>query len=293
VSEPQWTIKVDPAVLLPGQRVTVALTYIPDRDIEARGVRAVLRCRERYRYRRSEGAGTTAHQVTKTGVEELARIEVDLAGAQRIVKGQPVTWHCAFDVPPLGPASFEGEALRCDWTLEANIDVPMGLDPRLEETVHVAQPMALLRAGVIDTGEFGLYEESPANLDALPAQIRLRPVPISLQSPFEGAFTVEMAGKGEVQEVRLELRILSEVTVAGGLRDEIVAWRGVLQPGPGLFGGPLAEHPFSGEASGAWLPTSDLPHGRSRAEFHVILAQAWAPDIHYRRDVAVATTTEL
>jgi hypothetical protein len=293
MSDPGWTVACDPPVLLPGRSVAVALTYRPERDLEARGVRAVLRCRERYRYTRTEGAGTTAHRVTKTGVEELARIEVELAGPLRVIKGQPLTWHCSFEVPPLGPASFEGEALRCDWTLEANVDVAMGLDPRLEETVHVAQPMALLRAGVVDTGQFGLYEESPANLDALPAQIRLRPVPISLQAPFEGAFTVEMAGKGEVQEVRLELRLLSEVTVAGGHHDEIVAWAGVLQPGPGLFGGPLAEHPFNAEASGAWLPTLDLPHGRSRAEFHVILAQAWAPDIHYRRDVAVATTSEL
>jgi hypothetical protein len=43
---------------------------------------------------------------------------------------------------------------------------------------------------------------------------------------------------------------------------------------------------------GAWLPSIDLPHGRARAEFHVILAQAWAPDIHYVRAVAVATTAE-
>jgi hypothetical protein len=293
LSDPEWAFACDPPVLLPGRSVAVSLTYSPARDVEARGVRAVLRCLERYRFSRTEGTGSSAHRVTKTGVEELARIEVQLAGALRLVKGQPVTWHFTFEVPPLGPASFEGEALRCDWTLEASIDVPMGLDPRLEATVHVAQPMALLRAGVTDTGQYGLYEEAPANLDALPAQIRLRPVPISLQDPFEGAFTVEMAGKGEVQEVRLELRIRSEVTVSGGHHDEIVAWRGVLQPGPGLFGGPLAEHPFRGEASGAWLPTLDLPHGRSRAEFHVILAQAWAPDIHYRRDVAVATTSQL
>jgi hypothetical protein len=293
VSDPQWAIEADPPVLLPGRRVAVAVTYTADRDVEARGARAVLRCVERYRYSRTEGAGKTAHRVTKTGVEELARLEVELSGPLRIVKGQPLTWHCTFEVPPLGPASFEGDAPRCDWTLEANIDVPMGLDPRLEQAVHVAQPMALLRAGVIDTGQFGLFEEAPVNLDALPAQIRLEPVPISLQSPFEGAFTVEMAGRGEVQEVRLELRIRSDVTVPGGHHDEIVAWRGMLQPGPGLFGGPLAEHRFSGEVCGVWLPTVDLPHGRARAEFHVILAQAWAPDIHYRRDVAVATTTEL
>jgi hypothetical protein len=101
-----------------------------------------------------------------------------------------------------------------------------------------------------------------------------------------------MAGKGEVQEVRLELRILSDVTVQGGHHDEIVVWRGVLQPGPGLFGGPLTQHPFTAEPVGAWLPSIDLPHGRARAEFHVILAQAWAPDIHYVRAVAVATTAE-
>ena len=293
MSDPGWAIEADPAVLLPGQPVRVSVTYTPDRDLDARGVHAALRCTERYRYSRTEGTGSSAHRVTRTGVEELARIDVQLAGAQRIVAGQPVTWHCTFDVPGLGPASFEGDALRCDWTLEANIDVPMGLDPRLEQPVHVAQPMALLRAGVIDTGQFGLFEEAPVNLDALPAQIRLEPVPISLQSPFEGAFTVEMAGRGEVQEVRLELRIASTVTVPGGHHDEIVAWRGVLQAGPGPFGGPLAAHPFQAGAIGAWLPTIDLPHGRARAEFHVILAQAWAPDTHYVRDVAVATTTEL
>jgi hypothetical protein len=292
VSGARWAVQHDPSVLLPGRSVAVSLTYTPDRDLEARGVRAVLRCVERYRYSRTEGTGTSAHRVTRTGVEELSRLEVEVAGRHRFVAGQPVTWQCSFDVPALGPATFEGEALRCDWTLEANIDVPMGLDPGVEEGVRVAQPMALLRAGVIDTGQYGLFEEAPVNLDALPAQVRLEPVPISLQSPFEGAFTVE-AGLGEVQEVRLELRILSEVTVRGGHHDEIVAWRGVLQPGPGVFGGPLAEHPFTAEASGVWLPTVDLPHGRSRAEFHVILAQAWAPDIHYVRDVAVATTSDL
>jgi hypothetical protein len=292
VSDPRRAAKVDPPVLLPGRSVGVNLTYTPDRDYEGRAVRATLRCRERYRYSRTEGSGSTAHRVTRTGEVELARIEAEVAGGQHFVRGQPVSWHVSFDVPELGPASFEGDALRCDWTVEANIDLPMALDPGFEETVHVAQPMALLRAGVIDTGQFGLFETSPANLDALPAQIRLEPVPISLQSPFEGAFTVEMSGRAGVQEVRLELRVLSEVTVRGGHHDEIVAWRGVLT-GPGQFGGPLAEHPFTAEATGAWLPSVDLPHGRSRGEFHVILAQEWAPDIHYVRDVALATTSEL
>jgi hypothetical protein len=293
MSDPVWAVQLDPPVLLPGRSVAVNLTYAPDRDHEGRAVRALLRCVERYQYSRTEGAGSSAHRVTRTGIEELARIEVKVAEGQRFMQGQPVTWRTSFDVPGLGPATFEGEALRCDWTVEANIDVPMGLDPRVVKTVHVAQPMALLRAGVIDSGQFGLFEDAPVNLDALPAQIRLEPVPISLQSPFEGVFTVEMAGMGKVQEVRLELRVLSEVTVPGGHHDEIVAWRGVLMAGPGQFGGPLAEHPFKAEAAGAWLPSVDLPHGRSRARFHVILAQEWVPDIHYERDVAIATTTEL
>jgi hypothetical protein len=284
-------VQLDPPVLLPGRSVSVNLTYTPDRDHDGRAVRARLRCRERYRYSRTEGTGSTAHRVTRTGVEELARIEAEIAGGQRFVRGQPVSWHVSFDVPELGPATLEDDVLRCDWTLEANIDLPMGLDPRVEETVHVAQPMALLRAGVIDTGQFGLFETAPVNVDALPAQIRLKPVPVSLQSPFEGAFTVE-AGVGTVQEVRLELRLVSEVTVRGGHHDEIVAWRGVLA-GPRQFGGALAEHPFTAEATGEWLPSVDLPHGRARGQFHVILAQEWAPDIHYVRDVALATTTEL
>jgi hypothetical protein len=284
-------VQLDHPVLLPGHSVGASLTYTPDQDHDGRAVRASLRCRERYRYSRTEGTGSAAHEVTRTGEAELASIEVEVAGAQHFVRGQPVSWRVSFDVPDLGPASFEGEVLRCDWTLRANIDLPMALDPGFEQDVHVAQPMALLRAGVIDTGQFGLFETAPVNVDALPAQIRLDPVPISLQSPFEGAFTVE-AGLEAVQEVRVELRILSEVTVPGGHRDEIVAWRGVLA-GPGQFGGPLAEHPFKADAIGAWLPSVDLPHGRARGQFHVIRAQQWAPDTHYVRDVALATTTEL
>ena len=46
-------------------------------------------------------------------------------------------------------------------------------------------------------------------------------------------------------------------------------------------------------AAGTWLPTIRLPHGRADAQFHVILAKAWAPDTHLVRDVAICSTTEL
>jgi hypothetical protein len=36
-----------------------------------------------------------------------------------------------------------------------------------------------------------------------------------------------------------------------------------------------------------------LPHGRSDAQLHVILARAWAPDTHLVRDVAICSTIEL
>ena len=229
----RWTVVLDPPVLLPGRTARVSLTYRPDHDHESRGVNAMLRCVERYRYSRTEtrtaaNGMVTSHRVTKTSQDELARIEVTLAGAGRFVGGQPETWQFELEVPALGPATFEGDVLRCDWTLEAKVDIPMGADERLTQSVRVAQPMALLRAGVVATGQYGLYEEAPANVDHYPAQIRLEPTPICLTEPFSGSFTVETAEPIEVQEVRLELRVKAEVTVRGGHEEEILVGVGRL-----------------------------------------------------------------
>ena len=297
MSDDRWALNLDPSILLPGQRATAAITFTPGGNHEHRGVSVVLRCVERYRYdtTRSVMAGgrMSTERVTRTGTEELARIEMTAAEPGQLIAGQPETWHVAFDVPGLGPATFEGEELRCDWTLTATIDLPMAIDEREEWPVPVAQPMALLRAGVLDTGAYGLYPEAPANVDAHPAQIKLDPVPISLQAAFSGEFTVETAAPLAVQEVRLELRVKAQVTVSGGRHEEIVVWRGRLDAPSGSFGGGLATHPFSAEAPGAWMPSLDLPHGQARGEFHVILAIAWEPDIHFVRDVALATTDKL
>lgn len=298
MSDELWSVHVEPLVLLPGRTATASITYTPVRDHPSRGVRVVLRCVERYRYDRTQtvssaGGGTTTRRVTRTGTEELARLEVAVAGPTTFVKGQAQSWAVTFEVPGLGPATFEGDVLRCDWTLTATVDIAMAIDEQIEVAVPVAQPMALLRAGVVATGMYGLFEEAPANLDAHPAQVRLDPVPISLQSPFSGAFTVETAVPLAVQEVRLELRVIADVTVSGGHHEEIVVWRGGLEAAAQTFGGALTEHPFQADAAGAWTPSIDLPHGRARGQFHVILALAWEPDIHYVRDVALATTSEL
>ena len=294
----RWTVNLDPPVLLPGRTARVALTYTPERDHDSRGVSALLRCEERYRYSRTEtrtgasGAMTT-HRVTRTGQDELARLEATLAGPSRFVRGQPETWQFELEVPALGPATFEGDVLRCDWTLEAKVDIPMGADERVTQSVRVAQPMALLRAGVVATGQYGLYEEAPANVDHYPAQIRLEPRPICLTEPFSGSFTVETAEPIEVQEVRLELRVKAEVTVRGGHEEEILVGVGRLDVEAGRFGGEFGTHRFHADAHAAWLPSIDLPHGRGRGSFHVILARAWSPDIHYVREIALATTSQL
>ena len=298
MSDERWAVRIEPAVLLPGRQANATVTYTPDHDHESRGVTITLRCVERYRYDRREpistGKGVTGvRTVTHTGVEELARLEVAVAGPTRFKRAEPRTWNATFEVPGLGPASFEGEALRCDWTLEAKVDVAMSIDEGVEQAVGVAQPTALLRAGVLDTGMYGLFEEAPVNQDAHPAQVRLEPVPICLQAPFAGSFTVETAKPIAVQEVRLELRVQAEVTVPGGHREEITVWRGGLSAASQAFGGSLTRHAFQADAPGAWTPSIDLPHGRARGQFHVILALAWEPDIHYVRDVALATTSEL
>lgn len=294
----QWTLQLEPQVLIPGRTVRASITFVPEVDIAARGVRAALRCTERWRYdttQSSTGADGRSHtrRVTRTGEEELAALEWHLAGATTFVRGQPEAWSFEIEVPGLGPASFEGEELRCDWTLEVVIDRPHAFDARNTWQVHVAQPTALLSAGVVDTGMYGLFDEAPANVEALPAQIRLSPVPLNLWAPFTGSFTVETAAPIQLQEVRLELRVAVQVTVRGGRGEVIRIGSGRLEPGPVSFGGPLATHEFSGDAPGAWLPSLDLPHGRARGAFHVILAEAWARDTHYQRDVALATTAEV
>lgn len=294
----RWQLEVDPPVLLPGRPAAISLRFTPDRDLEARGVSAVLRCVERYRYDTTETSagpnGTTqTRRVTHTDHHEIHRLEFALAGLSQLAAGQPQEWRMEVEVPGLGPATFEGEELRCDWTLEAKVDLPMRLDERLERTVRVAQPMALLKAGVVATGQYGLFEEAPTNVDAYPAQVRLEPVPLCLGEPFSGSFTVETAEPIEVQEVRLELRVHAQVTVSGGHEEEIMVQRGRLEADGGRFGGPFEVHRFQADAVNAWLPSIDLPHGRARGVFHVILARAWAPDIHYVRDVALATTRAL
>lgn len=293
----EWSVEIDPTVLLPSRSVRVLVRHTPDRDRNARGVLATLTAVETYRYDRNESMpgsnGPTSRRVTHTDHHELSRTELTLDGARPFRRGESVEWGFELAVPDLGPASFEGEELRCDWTLEIKADIPRGFDARISLPVRVGQPMALLRAGVLDLGQYALFSDAPVNVDAYPAQIAFDPVPLCLGEPFSGQLSVETSEPIEVQEVRLELRVEAQVTVAGGRHEEIVIGVGQLATEEGRFGGSFAEHAFNGQTQQLWLPSVDLPHGRARARFHAILARAWKRDIHYVRDVALSTTSDL
>ena len=75
MSDDQWSVRVEPAILLPGRPVSVTVAYIPTRDHPVRGVTIALRCVELYRYDRSEtvsgGQGVT-HVRTVTHTAEGA-----------------------------------------------------------------------------------------------------------------------------------------------------------------------------------------------------------------------------
>jgi hypothetical protein len=80
--------------------------------------------------------------------------------------------------------------------------------------------------------------------------------------------------------------------VPSGKTETITAWVARLS-GAGELAGGRQVLEFGGELDARDLPTIELPHGRTDAEFHVILAKAWARDPHLVRDVAICSTTEL
>jgi hypothetical protein len=222
--------------------------------------------------------------------DELQRLPVMLAGPGNHAAGEALEFRLELPVPPLGPATFEGTVSRLTWRLEVKLDVP-GFDHSTEIDVVVLQPTGLLRAGVIDVPEFALWPSADAASDGAQASISLDPVPLCIGAPFSGQLSI-VAGATKLQQVRLELRVKVEATVSSGLREEITLWSTTIA-GAGEFGGSPAVRPFEATLPATWLPTVRLPHGRSDATFHVILARAFAVDTHLIRDVAICSTTEL
>jgi len=289
---PPLSLELDRGDLLPGRLVDGVLRIGGLGALAFREARVTLVGVETWRYDvTSTDAQGHTHTETRTAHEDLPHVPVAVLGPTTIAADQTNEVPFQIPVPELGPATFEGEELRVDWELRANLDVP-GFDPKVSLPVRVLQPTALLRAGVIDVGQFALWPDATVEADGIRGSITLDPAPLCIGAPFRGRLSLETAAARNVQEVRLELRVHVKATVGGGREETITLWTGRLA-GEGKFGGGAQSLEFSGAVPERWLPTIQTPHGRAEAQLHVVIATAWARDPHLVRDVAIASTTEL
>jgi hypothetical protein len=248
---------------------------------------AALIATERWKYHDTERESNgTTRTVTRTAQKELQRLPVMLHGPGRLAPGQSVSLPFQVPVPPLGPATFEADVLRLTWELEIKLDVG-GLDPSITIPVVVLQPTGVLMAGVVRVGEFALYEGADVASGSLRGRIVLKPSPLCLGEPFEGV--VEFAGSppSRLTGIRVELKVRAKSTVSGGFAEDLVVWGGSLPLGSG------GSFPIAGTLPQMWVPTVELPHGRSDATFDIVFDRSMARDEHLVRDVAVASTREL
>ncbi len=259
-------------------------------EMEVRGIIATLIATEQWQWERTvrDSKGHTTTQI-ETDRNDLQRLPVQLAGPGTHAAGETREYPFELPVPPLGPATFEGTVSRLTWRLEVKLDVP-GFDPSIDVDVVVLQPTALLSAGVIDVGQYALWPSADVAADGARGAIAIEPVPLCIGAPFSGLLSITTEST-KLQEVRLELRQKVKATVSSGLEEEITLWTSTVA-GEGELGGERTIA-FDGDLPARWLPTIRLPHGRADAQFHVILAKAWAQDTHLVRDVAVCSTTEL
>jgi hypothetical protein len=288
-----WELSLDRAGLLPGTTARGSVTLAAPNGTDGRGVIAALITTEQWQFEEttSDAQGrSSTHTVTKT--EELRRLPVQLSGQLGLAPGERLEIAFEVPVPPLGPATLEATVSRLTWELEVKLDRPGGLDSAIVVPVAVLQPTALLRAGVVRVEEFALYEAADSATDEARASVEIRPMPICVGAPIDGRLTIETTGELDLQEIRVEIRVKVQATVSSGLDEELTLWIGRLV-GPGPFGGSSQVIGFQGDIAATYLPTIELPHGRTDATFHVILARAWARDPHLVRDIAICSTTEL
>jgi hypothetical protein len=287
-----WHVELDRTILLPGRLVSGRITIKAERAIDARAVIVALIAEEHWRHEEtSQNADGTSSSQIVTSHAEVLREPVMLHGELHLRPGE--TWSSTFEqpVPAMGPPTLDAKDAGLEWTFEAKLDVPGGLDSSVERTMVVAQPIALLRAGAVHVGEFALYEAVDITGDGVKTSMKLEPMPLACGEPFRGRLELAFATAAKLQEIRAELRVEVEATVSSGQKEEITAWSGVIAPA-GTYQGDVA-FDVEGTLDARPLPTVELPHGKAQATFRVILARAWAVDTHIVRDVALATTTEL
>lgn len=285
-------LELERADLLPGRLAPATLRITAREAREIRGAYATLVGTEHWQFQRTErDANGNMHQRTVTAREELPRVPVRLVGATTLARVEQRTLPFELPVPSLGPPTLDATVCGVAWSIEVKLDVP-GLDPGLAMPVTVHQPTALLRAGVVDVGQFALWDSADAGADGYRAAIALEPVPLPIGGPFSGRVTIEAPSAVTLQEIRAELRVRATATVPSGIEEEVSAWVGRIA-GAGPLAAGTTTLAFDADIPARPLPTVRLPHGRTDATFRVTLARAWARDTHLVRDVALATTTEL
>jgi hypothetical protein len=287
-----WRLELERSTLIPGRLVSGTLSLAAHRGIGARALVVALRAEEHWKHRETstDAEGRTTSHVETTRRELLVE-PVQLEGELHLRDGDSREWSFELPVPPAAPPSLEADVAGVTWTVEAKLDIPGDRDSSIEANVVVVQPVGMLRAGAVDVGQFALFDAADASADGVTASISLDPVPLCCGAPFSGRLTLLTPTRRELQEIRGEVRVHVESTVANGLDETVTAWSDVLDQRVTLEG--EREIAFSGTLSPVPLPSVELPHGRASATFHIILATAWAPDPHLVRDVAIATTLEI
>jgi hypothetical protein len=224
-----WHLELDRQLLIPGQLVAGQVSVTAHGGIDARGVVVALKATEHWKHRESstDGQGHTTTRVV-TSKEEAIREPVQLSGPVRLTAGERFERTFELPVPPDGPASLEADDAGLDWTVEAKLDIEGGLDSRIERPVVVVQPTALLRAGAVHVGEFGLYESADVATDGVTGTIALHPMPLVCGQPFSGRVELTASGSVRLQEIRAELRVAVKATVSGGESETVTAWAGQL-----------------------------------------------------------------
>lgn len=285
-------LELERADLIPGRLVRGMLRLTPDKAREIRGAFVTLVGVEHWKHEVTE-VDAKGHPQTRVVRREaqLPCVPIRVQGASTLGGGSRQDLSFEIPVPSLGPPSVDADVCGVTWTLEAKLDVP-GFDPSVALPVTIHQPTALLRAGVVRVAQFALFPSADATTDGIRAAIALDPVPLDLGGPFRGRVTLDVDRAVKVQEVRAEIRVHAEATVSSGLHEDVTLWTAQLA-GPGTLSPGGHDLDLSGALPEIALPTAELPHGRTRASVHVVIARAWARDHHLVRDVALATMTEL
>jgi hypothetical protein len=292
----EWRLELERDTgLLPGQLAKARVRLAADRDIEARGLVASLVGTEHWQYRQTQSNGKTTTTRIVTARDELRRVPVQVLGPTNLRAGEVRELDFEIPTPPLGPASLDATVAGLTWELEVKLDMAGGFDSAIVVPVRVLQPTALLRAGVVRVGQFALFEsadDATGSTDGVNGTLELDPVPLCIGAPFTGRMTVETASPLKLQELRVEIRVNARATVSSGLDEEVTLWVGRLV-GEGELPAGSRTIDFEGVLPPRDLPTVELPHGRTDATVHVILARPWARDPHVVRDVAICSTTEI